>query len=132
VGELPQLRGHWIDRLPAIDADIALMEKQAARAKSNEFSAERVEAAIEAALGRPVRAAPGCEHRPVAKFQPGQPLAIEVSVAKGAKTVRLYYRHVTQAERWLSMDMQARGGRYHAAIAGSYTDSVYPIEYYFE
>jgi hypothetical protein len=129
VGELPQLRGHWMDRLAAIDADIALMEKQVGRAKSAEFSG--VEAAIEAALGRPVRTALTCEHRPAAKFRPGQPLAIELT-AKGAKAVRMYYRHVTQAERWQSVEMQVRGGRYYAAIAGSYTDSVYPLEYYFE
>jgi hypothetical protein len=129
VGELPQLRGHWMDRLAAIDADIASMEKQAGRAKNAEFSG--VEAAIEAALGRPMRTALTCDHRPAAKFRPGQPLAIELT-AKGAKAVRMYYRHVTQAERWQSLEMQVRGGRYHAAIAGSYTDSVYPLEYYFE
>ena len=28
VGELAWLRGHWLDRLPAIDADIADMEKR--------------------------------------------------------------------------------------------------------
>jgi hypothetical protein len=134
VGELPQLRGHWMDRLPAIDADIALMEKQAGRAKSGDVSPQRVKSAIEAALGRPSRAALACEHRPAAKFQPGQPLKIELGVAKGSKPVsaRLYYRHVTQAERWESVAMQLRGVRYEATIPRSYADAAYPLEYYFE
>ena len=44
----------------------------------------------------------------------------------------LYYRHVTQAERYESAEMQLRDGRYHATIPAGYTDSQYPLEYYFE
>jgi hypothetical protein len=33
VGEHPQLRGHWLDRLPAIDADIASMEEKLEQAR---------------------------------------------------------------------------------------------------
>src|ERR1035438_9986724 len=33
VGELPWLRGHWLDRLPAIDADIVLLENRRPSAK---------------------------------------------------------------------------------------------------
>jgi hypothetical protein len=45
---------------------------------------------------------------------------------------RVYYRHVTQAERYESAEMQLRDGRYRATIPGAYTDSPYPLEYYFE
>src|SRR6185369_15497714 len=34
VGENPQLRGHWLDRLPAIDADIAGISKRLEQVKS--------------------------------------------------------------------------------------------------
>ena len=40
VGENPQLRGHWLDRLPAIDADIA------ASSQNNSILPVRVKAHI--------------------------------------------------------------------------------------
>ena len=46
--------------------------------------------------------------------------------------MRLYYRHVTQAERWLSMEMEGADRRYRAAIPAGYTASPYPLQYYFE
>ena len=45
---------------------------------------------------------------------------------------RLYYRHVNQAERWQSVSMERKGASQVAAIPGSYTDSPYPLQYYFE
>jgi hypothetical protein len=131
VGEHPQLRGHWMDRLPAIDADIALMAKQADRVTGAEVSTDRVEIAIKAALGRRGRDSVACEHQPAAKFHPGQPLSIELSPAKPV-SARLYYRHVTQAERFESAEMQYSAGRYRATIPAAYTSSPYPLEYYFE
>jgi len=53
VGELPWLRGHWLDRLPAIDADIALLEKRLGSAKPS--GDPKVKAAIAQAMGRPQR-----------------------------------------------------------------------------
>ena len=45
--------------------------------------------------------------------------------------VHLYYRHVNQGERWLSAEMERSHDGYSAAIAGDYTNSVYPLQYYF-
>jgi hypothetical protein len=47
-------------------------------------------------------------------------------------SARLHYRHVNQAERWQSSVMDRKGQTYVAAIPGAYTDSPYPLEYYFE
>jgi hypothetical protein len=127
VGENPQLRGHWLDRLPAIDADIALMSKRLEEAKSGVARAE----AVKEALGRPRRVSISCRHTPAEKFRPGQPLKIELAVEKPV-SVRLYYRHVNQAERWESVEMQAGVGRYSAILTSRYTDSNYPLQYYFE
>jgi hypothetical protein len=97
-----------------------------------------VESAIKAALGRPRRATLACQHRPAAKFHAGQPLRIELSVEKASRAdksevaARLYYRHVSQAERYESVEMQPGDGRYRATIPASYTNSPYPLEYYFE
>jgi len=130
VGEHPQLRGHWLDRLPAMDADIAALAKKLDDAKPGENLA-RVKEAIQEALGRPRRAPITGSHTPPPRFRPGQPLDIEAAFSKAA-AVRLYYRHVNQAERYETADLQARDNRWRASIPATYTDSAYPLEYYFE
>jgi hypothetical protein len=134
VGENPQLRGHWLDRLPAIDEDIARMSKRLEQSKAGDAPSERAQMAIKETLGRPRRPAFSCHHTPPAKFHPGRPLEIELSVEKVGKpvSVRVYYRHVNQAERYESAEMQAQDSRYRATLPGSYTDSNYPLQYYFE
>jgi hypothetical protein len=124
-GELPWLRGHWLDRLPAIDADIARIEKGLASAKAS--ADPKVRAAIAEALGRPQRLSAPVQHMPPARFQPKQPLAISIAVP-GKADVRLWYRHVNQAERWQSTAMEQN----RATISASYTDSPYSLQYYFE
>ncbi len=131
IGENPQLRGHWSDRLPAIDADIALLEKQVDSPRKAEGDASK---AIQAALGRPARNPSACSHLAASSFRVGQPLNIDLSIAKSPTPVsaRLYYRRITQAERYQSAEMELKDGRYRAVIAGDYTNSPYPLEYYFE
>jgi hypothetical protein len=131
IGELPQLRGHWLDRLPAIDTDVAAMAAKLEQAGKTESTA-RAAAAIQQALGRPVRAALPCHHTAPARFHAGQPLPVELSVDKKLASVRLYYRHVDQAERFESAEMQLKGARYAALIPATYTDSQFPLQYYFE
>jgi len=131
VGELQHLRGHWRDRLPAMDADIALMARRLDEAKPGAAPSE-VEEAIKEARGRPQRVTVACEHAPPARFRPGQPLDLELTVAKKPASVRLYYRHVDHAERYESSEMQGRERSYRATIPAGYTDSPYPLEYYFE
>jgi len=131
VGEHPQLRGHWLDRLPAMDADIAAIARKLEQAKASEPQSN-VQAAIKAALERPRRIAASCRHTPAARFRPGQPLEIDLWVEKKPASVLVYYRHVNQAERYQSAEMQAADARYRATIAGNYTDSPYPLQYYFE
>jgi hypothetical protein len=130
VGELAWLRGHWLDRLPAIDDDIADMQKRLESAKPDANPA--VQAAIAEALGRPRRTPATCRHTPPAQFHPSQPLALEISVDRKLASARLYYRHVNQGERYQVAEMQAAGNRYRAAIPAAYTDSPFPLVYYFE
>ena len=44
----------------------------------------------------------------------------------------LHYRRVNQAERWQYVTMDRKGSAYSASIPGAYTDSPYPLQYYFE
>jgi hypothetical protein len=59
-------------------------------------------------------------------------LDLELTVAKPAASVRVYYRHVNHAERYESFEMQGSERRYRGRISAGYTDSPYPLEYYFE
>jgi hypothetical protein len=131
VGELAHLRGHWLDRLPAMDADIADMAKILDKTQSGDPD-DHVRLAIQTALGRPQRASAACRHIQPEQFRPGQPLEIELSLEKTSVSVRLFYRHVNQAERYETLEMQGQGNRYRAVIPSAYTNSSYPIQYYFE
>jgi hypothetical protein len=128
-GELPWLRGHWLDRLPAIDADIALIEKGLSAAKPSDDP--KVKAAIAEALGRPQRPSAPVRHLPPGRFQPKQPLAVSIALPGNAE-VRLWYRHINQAERWQSAVMERNGTGRTWTIPASYTDSPYSLQYYFE
>ncbi len=129
VGELPWLRGHWLDRLPAIDADIALLEKRLRSARVSDDP--KVKAAVAEAVGRPRRPSVAMRHRAPDLFRRTRPLALELG-GPMLTSARLYYRHVNQAERWQSAAMDRKEAAYIAAIPGAYTDSPYPIQYYFE
>ena len=129
VGELPWLRGHWRDRLPAMDADISLLEKRLAAA--NLTGDPNVKAAIAEATGRPQRGGVAVLHRVPTSFRRKQPLTLELT-APVLASAQLHYRHVNQAERWQSAIMNRKGQAYVAAIPAAYTDSPYPLQYYFE
>lgn len=129
VGEHPWLRGNWADRLEAIDGDIGDMEKRLESAKPGEPAPE-VSRAISAAVGKPQRRIEACRHTAPPNFHPSR--AVDLSIGTKASSVRLWYRHVTQAERWQSVDMQRQGTSHHASLPAAYTNSPYPLQYYFE
>lgn len=130
VGEHPQLRGHWADRLPAIDRDIETMAAKLAGASA--AGSAQVKVAIQSATGRPRRAQFACRHSPPASYSAGRRIELKLSAAVQPEWVRLHYRHVTQAEDYVTADLTASGKEFQGSIPESYTDSAYPIEYYFE
>jgi hypothetical protein len=71
---------------------------------------------------------------PPASFEAGAPLRllITVLVPDEVNSIRLHYRHVDQAERWKRVEMQGDAGRFTAAIPADYTQSDFPLEYYFD
>ncbi|HVU44865.1 MAG TPA: hypothetical protein VHD85_02000 [Terracidiphilus sp.] len=131
-GDVSMRRGHWSDRLAAIDADIAAMQEKLQSPPVVTGSAEITANAVSATLGRPSRRSAKCTHNVPESFRPGQPLDLSLRTAGEVAGVRLHYRHVNQGERWLSIDMQGSDGAYHAAISAGYTNSAYPLQYYFE
>ena len=131
VGELPQLRGHWMDRLPAMDRDLQALSAKLETDKPAEPFA-LVAQAIKKVLEPPPRPALTCRHTPPARCVPGQPLLLILSVAEEVSTVTLYYRHVNQAERFERLLLHLGPEGYSATIPSGYTDSRYPLQYYFE
>jgi hypothetical protein len=61
------------------------------------------------------------------------PVALQIAGGNAGSglSARLYYRHVNQAERWVSAEMSRENGKYTAAIPADYTNSKFPLEYYF-
>ncbi len=128
-------RGCWADRLPAIGSDLESMRNSLANPPAAMASTQDAERAIKMATMPPQRPVDIAHHKPEPAFHPGRPLAVTVQVPAGSASVasaRLHYRHVNQGERWLAVDMQAGNGNYTASIPGDYTDSLYPVQYYFE
>ena len=133
IGELPQLRGHWLDRLPAIDQDITIMEqKLVPDSNSRAVLAQEIKGAVEEASGRSHRDAITAQHTTPLNFHPGQNLALDLHLKGNPQAVRLYYRHVNQAERFETATMEANGNNFRVVIPATYTDSPYPLQYYFE
>lgn len=129
-GYVPHMRGHWLDRLPAIDADIDDMAKRLEKAAGKSAEASP---AVREVLAAPRRPDIACRHTPPPAFRPGQELPLELAIEGPLPaSVRLQYRHVNQAERYCFAEMEARNGRYRAAIPPGYTESPYPLLYFFE
>ena len=133
-GPRPHQRGSWIDRLTAIDEDIAAMARRVESTSPNSAQSGNVRSAIAEALGHPQRATVNCSHRPPDSFVPKQELQIVLSTETTARPISglMHYRHVNQAERYQAVELRRQGNDYRAAIPASYTDSVFPLQYYFE
>ncbi|MGC9199331.1 MAG: hypothetical protein ACP5E5_10410 [Acidobacteriaceae bacterium] len=138
-GRVPMRRGNWSARLAGIDRDVAAMREKIRGEGAANVAEGKVEKAVRAAVGRPVRPSIPCSHTPPQAFRPGQPLSLSLALADGTaygvsvpSEVNLRYRHVNQAERWRSIKMERRGQRYVSSLPGEYTDSPYPLQYYFE
>ena len=132
-------RGHWQDRLAAMDDDIADMEKILNHPESDnkaswKFDMKTVEQAMNAVHEnpKPANLPPLVDfHQPPLSFRRGQALAI-VAHAPKAGGIRLRYRRVNQAELWQEVAMEQNGKDFHAEIPAAYADSPFPLQYHFQ
>ena len=84
-------------------------------------------------LTRPQRPSFAAEHTPVKRFEPGKTLEIAWALAHTeGRTVSLMYRQADQSQTWRTAQMAWRDGAYRGAIPADYTQSRYPLLYYFE
>jgi hypothetical protein len=138
-------RGHWLDRLPAMDADIADMEKLLTQGSAGETTPRKSDRKIiEQAMHADLKRSQADEnpsfaglHAPPASFHRGQALPIIAHVPMVGSlalisSLRLRYRRVNQAETWQMLEMERSGDDYRAVIAVEYTDSPFPLQYYFQ
>ena len=132
-GDAPHKRGNWSDRLADIDRDIASMnEANAAPPDSQEPG--RVAELIREATGHPWRPEADASHVPPEGFRRGQAIGVSLAfpVTAGQSSVVLHYRQVNQSVAWQAAPMSLSTGAWRAEIPAGYTDSSFPIQYYFE
>jgi hypothetical protein len=149
-GPNANLRGHWLDRIAGIDGDLGDMEKRLEQASAGQRSPVQsspvqrppvqstvdpaiTRRAIATVLARPQRPAVSCQHTPAAEFDPGKPIEVNLSFGKmDGQRVNLLYRQADQSQRWRTAEMQARDREYRGVVPAGYTQSPYPMLYYFE
>lgn len=132
-GLAPELRGNWADRLAAMDADLADMEKifnEPTRTLTGDPNA--VDRAMAEVMSPVARVEGRVEHTPPVNFKRGAAVTLEAATKGKVESARLHYRRVNQADTWQSAEMSAKGGQWSAAIPAAYTDSAFPLQYYFE
>jgi hypothetical protein len=142
------MHGHWLDRLPAMDDDIADMEKLLNNARDSvihdrqppKIDLKTIKRAMRTVLtkSRSDENPPlAILHEPSLSFQRSEPLPLVAHVpnVSGPALIsgaRLRYRHVNQGEVWQVMEMERVGNDYRIVIAADYTDSPFPLQYYFQ
>jgi hypothetical protein len=130
-GEQKYLRGHWFDRLPAMDKDVALLVAMARGGTAAEAE-PKVDAAIRTVLGPKHRESLNVKHRATAHFTRGEDLQIVLSAPAEVTLARLHYRRVNQAENYVIIAMERQTSGFAAVIPRDYTRMAFPLEYYFE
>jgi hypothetical protein len=126
-----QLRGHWQDRLAAIDRNIAELEGRGATVPQDAaVESARLEHALAAVRRPPERPRLAVEHVPPAGFVPGEPIPLALRTGDAVASVRLMFRHLNQAETWRDREMSRDGTTWRAAVPADETRSPYPVQYY--
>ena len=125
-------RGQWADRLPAIEADVALLEKHFSVTGDQKPGCPMTAVKLRRNIPTAPRPAFTAQHTAPASFHPGSDLPIALSTPATVTEAILWYRHVNHGERWLFTPMRRDAANYAAAIPAAYTNSPYPLQYYFE
>lgn len=125
-GDRASERGHWSDRLPAIERDLTDLE---AELRSASARPGRAGAALTEAVHGP---RPAVRWTVPETFEPGAAVVVEVAVQDDADcSVELHHRPLTQGEQWSTVVMAGQGRRHRAVLPGTDTDSPYPLQLYF-
>ncbi len=127
--------GHWLDRLPAIDEDLANLRRRFAAKvyQATQLHYAPSDRAVADATHPSPRVDVAVEHAPRDAFFSGQPLPVALRIATPSVTrVRLHYRPINHAEHWQAQEMTADADTYTGAIPARVTAGRFPLQYYFE
>jgi hypothetical protein len=127
-GRVPKRRGNWFDKLEGIEKDLAAMRARISAGGAQVSSSAQAISNATVAHQRPVVP---CRHVSPETFRPGQALDLTAGVGSDI-AARLFYRHVNQAERWRNASMVRGEGGLVGTIPADYTNSPFPLQYYFE
>jgi hypothetical protein len=128
-GEITIRRGHWLDRVSTIEQDLTALEQYFSTKPVQTGSAS---VALANLARTPKRPSFAIDHAPPVSFQRGSELVLAISTSESVTMATLWYRHVNHGERWISVPMQRLNTTWKATIPGSYTNSPFPLQYYFE
>lgn len=141
-------RGHWLDRLAGMDDDIADLEKLANKASAETASKMDWRKKIRRAMRNAEKSDLSWKssdhthpplngfHTPPTSFRRGKDLALSIQVPPISSFgmisgIDLRYRRVNQGEVWQEIPMQKGDSEFRAAMPAPYTDSPFPLQYYF-
>ena len=122
------LCGHWRDELATLETNLKALEAQARspadRGSGTAVRAPRVEVPVTVDNDRTTVAAAGEPLRIVAR----------ATAASGLRSLRLRYRHVTQYEDYLTLDMRPTGrpDEYEATIPADFVIPQWDLMYFIE
>lgn len=129
-GPQPWLRGHWRDRLAAIDRDIEGLEFWYINDRDRHpDDPERAAESLVRLRGWAGTASALLAGGIPDAFEPGRPLEVRLDAA-GKAAARLHFRRVNQSETWASLPMERRGGTLVASIPPDLTDTAFPVQFY--
>lgn len=117
--------GSWADRLPGVEADVEAMTAEL-RTRQDALDPHDVDLNVAERPGDS-----GLRHEPLLGYVCGKPLELNATATPDVVGVKLHYRHVNQAETWKVEEMTAAHSGYSGAIPEEYTDSSYPLMYFF-
>ena len=131
-GPEPRLRGHWRDRLPAIESDLQDMQDRLRVASPTPADGPDVAALVAAALDVP---AVDVVHEPPYGFRPGRPLALRIGdCGEAARVVaaKVRYRPMNQALSFSVLDMRRTDEGFVAELPPRDLTGEYQLAYAFE
>lgn len=129
-GKDRQVRGHWADRLRDLKVDVDNLAGNNSIPRVADFSKDAIDKLI-ANPWRKVQKLESLQHALPGTFQPGTAIRLSLQ-GTGDYAGRLVYRHVHQGERYQSVALTKSDAGLSAEIPAEYTNSAFPLAYYFE
>jgi hypothetical protein len=129
-GPEQRLRGHWGDRLAAIDADLHDMQERSASADPAAVEGPEIKRLLDAAADPAAHVA--VMHVPPATFRPGEPVELAIQL-RGSRfsQVDVRYRAMQQALPMSARTLDRTEGGFIGSIPAEEIDGAFPLSYAF-